>query len=488
MTESTADQSFWNRQNSVSPQFDHPDMQSTPSRPSHPRFEIFIASSAGKPLFHFAYDNTHPQHPEFDPSALHRPPASVASLSAALAGFQATTFNRVSITRTATTSLLTHIHDPFHLALLAYQKPAPLPFLQALLRVVVASVQSTMSASLSEHLREKPNSRPSLAPAEPLLNAILLDAVSHPLPYALLKPVVLSSCSPPTTRHQLAQLVSKVLRKHHDVTHAIMFTAGPPFPTRLVATCGPSSSELSPLDMLLIAIIPQLDDDGRSFYPQTHSFRSGTKVFSRLVHLRLHPDHHDAFKSAVGGQTWRPEWTHHPPHTVRLAVLGSSDPTRFFDEVETALDRAPITTHLLVSIERPLRVEPFGVRGARAVLALHDEQRLAGTIAAFSYEIGIATLLTLRRVRMAACSKERQEGERAVIASFSQWDLRVVIWNLRFVVLYDHEVGNDYAIRTTREVFAPRLERCSTMIVPSGEKVLVQPRTPLAGFLAPFVS
>lgn len=501
-----SDAYFWARQNSASSQLDHPQMESSPRRPSHPDFELFIASPAGKPLYYFAYDDTHHEHPCYDQSATPRPQASITSLSATLTAFQEATFNRVSVINTDLTTYLTFVHNALHVVLVSRQRPAPILFLQAILRLAVVGANFCLSASLGDYLRSRPNARPSFTPVERILNSALLDAIAHPLPYSLLKPVVLSASTTPSNRNQLGQLISDVLLNHTDVSHAIMFTAGPPFPSRLIISCSPVLTELSPLDLLLLSSLPSPDSIGSNpdpvkVYPQAWNFRKGVHVVSRFIQLRLHSDHYETFKRAVGGQMWRPEWTQHPPHTVRLVTLSSSVSSAIecLDDVEQVLDRASAITSLLISMERPLCVQPFGIHGVRDVIVIKDEKRLAGSLGSFCYTAGISTLITLQNARtvsssLTGTSKPKDlavlKDKRAFLTRFSKWGLRVILWDSRFVILFDLATADDdeEAVRVCRDIIIPQLDRFVSFIVPVEERTVVHRKTLLAGFLAPFTS
>lgn len=488
---------FWKRQNSISAQYDHPQMLSSPSSPTHPHVELFVATPAGKPLYHFAYNGATPTAP-----TAARPSASIATLSAALTAFQAKTDGCVTVVQNGSSTLLVHVHDSLHMALLARHQPAPVSFLQALLRAALAAIQSSLSASLLVYLHEHPAARPSFATAEPLLRCVLRDALSHPLPYALVRPVALPSSAHPTTRLHLSQLVRLVLQRHSVFQHVVVWTTGPPFPAQVVTSCSPANAPLTALDVLLLSALPSPADadgdehgdgdvTGRAFYAHAGGFGRKQMAYSRLVHLRLHPDHHDAFKRAVGGQMWRPEWTRSPPHTVRVVALGSAEADdsaakRLFDDMEDALDRTHITTHLLVSLERPFHVAQFGVHGARAVLCLQHGHRLAGTVGAFAYPMSIAVLQALRDARNT--QKSHLLDARASVARVATWAMCVVVWDRRFAVCFDSAVQDEQAVAATREVFAPWLQRYASSIIPEGERVSVHAHTPLAGLLAPFES
>lgn len=88
-------------------QLDHPQMSSTPARPSSPNIEISFASSASKTLYHYAYNNSKPQprRGNYSGSTQGRPVPSIESLSAAITSFQAKTKNLVPLIQTKSSSL-----------------------------------------------------------------------------------------------------------------------------------------------------------------------------------------------------------------------------------------------------------------------------------------------------------------------------------------------------------------------------------------------
>lgn len=480
------DDSFWLRQDSVSPQNDHPSLSSTPSRPRHPDIELLITTPAGKSLFYFAYNRSNRHHPDFSQCARPspRPDAAISSLSATLTAFQAATQNTVSVIKTSNNTLLTHVHNALHVALLARHHPAPLQFLQALIRIAIVSICATLSASFSTHLIDHPTSRPSLARAEPLLNAILLDALTHPLSYVLQRPISLPSHVKPSTRISLTRILRQVLIRHENITHILLFTTGPPLPVRLVASCSRANNELSGLDLLLLGALPCPSEpsivSNIQFFPHSKMFHVGSDVFSKVLFLRLHPDHHDMFKSAVGGRSWRPEWTQASPHTLRLIALGHGDPTSFVNALEETLDRSLIAAELLINMELPLFLNTFGVSGARALITIHKESRIGGTVNAFSYPIAMSCLTALYRAR------SQKPVQKLLVTSCPTWKLRVVSWYLRYLVCFDMSVPEATALAATENVFVPWLERYQSTIVPEGEHITIHPRTPLAGLMAPF--
>lgn len=484
---SRTDDNFWARQDSVHPRHDHPALSSTPIRPKHPHVELLIATPAGKPLFYFAYNGDNHHHPCSASSfQTARPDPAISSLSATLSAFQAATNNTVSIIKSARNTLLTHVHDALHIALLARHNPAPMQFLQALIRIAIATIYATLSASLSKHLREHPSSRPSLKHLDSFLNAVLLDAITHPQSYVLQRSIALPSHTYPSTRLPLSQLLRRVVSRHPKVTHALLFTTGPPLPVRLVASCGPANNELSPIDVLLLSSLPASGEPSLSssfqFFPHSKMFHVGLTAFSSLLQLRLHPDHHDTFKRAVGGQFWRPEWTHSPPHTLRVIALCQGDATKFVDALEHALDRSFVTTHLLIDMELPLFLNHSGVSGFRALVAIHNANRIGGTVNAFSYQVSMACFAAMRK------SRDLQPAQNLTITLCPTWKLRVVSWKRVLMLCFDICVSENDAFAAARNVFIPWFERYKHAIVPHGDRIGIQPPTPLSGIIAPFDS
>lgn len=481
------DDNFWARQDSVHPRHDHPALSSTPIRPQHPDVELLIATPAGKPLYYFAYKGKNRCYPcHTSTCQAYRPDPAISSLCATLSAFQAATNNTVSIIKSARNTLLTHVHDALHIALLARHDPAPMQFLQGLMRIAIAAMYATLSASVSKHLRKHPASRPLLKDVDLFLNAVLLDAITYPQSYVWQRPIALPSRMNTSTRLPLSQLLRRTISYHPNVTHALLFTTGPPLPVRLVASCGPVNNELSPLDVLLLASLPTpCEPSAQSsfrFFPHSSMFHTGVTAFSKMLQLRLHPDHHDTFKHAVGGQFWRPEWTHSPPHTLRVVALCQGDCTKFVNSLEIALDRSLATTHLLIDMELPLFLNHFGVSGFRALVTIHNTNCIGGTVSAFSYQVSMACLTAMRK------SADPESAQSLVVTLCSAWRLRVVTWKRVLMLAFDDCVSEDDAIVAARDLFIPWFERFKHIIIPRGERIGIQPRTPLAGLIAPFNS
>lgn len=499
------DAAFWQRQNSRSANHDLPHMTSTPACPSHPQVELVIATSAGKPLFHFVYDSSHPAHPNFHPrSALFRPAAAIPPLSAALTAFLGVTHGRVSNIATSTGTLVALPQDPFHLAVLARHHPAPLSQLRALLRVAHATLLSSMSIEFSYHLKQRPNARPSLDSATPLLRAALLAAITHPLSHALSRVPALPSPTFPAARAEVSILLRAALRTtestRNNFSHALLFTNGPPHPSRLISSVAPANEELSSVDILLLSVLPHPPLTSTALYPHALGFARRRTVFSASVDLRVHADLHDAFKKAVGGSNWRPEWAAQASaHSLRLVLLGNADadPNPVVDALRSVLAQGRANYDVLVAMERPFSLNTFGVSAARAIVVLARKNRLAATTGALDYEPAVAMLTAYALARTErkpaplghVDAMVRGDGRGAKVVNVEEWDYRVVVWKEEFLIVFDAIVVNDIeAVRLVRNGFVPRLERCAAALIPEKERISVQPATPLAGFLAPFYS
>lgn len=481
------DDSFWARQDSLHPTNDHPSLPSIPTRPQHPDIELLISTPAGKPLFHFAYNATNRHCPCYTSSfQSSRPASAISSLCATLSAFQAATNNTVSIIKSTHNTLLTHVHDALHVALLARHDPAPIQFLQALMRIAITTVYSTLSASLSEHLRDHPTSRPSFKHVDSVLNTVLLDALSYPMSYVLQRPIALPSHANPPTRLPLSLLLRQIITHHPNISHALLYTSGPPLPVRLVASCAPANKQLSPLDLLLLSSLPDpcqppLSSSFR-FFPHATMFCTGATAFSKMIQLRLHPDHHDTFKRAVGGRFWRPEWSHSPPHTLRVVVLYEGSATQFVHDLEIALDRSFATTQLLIDTELPLFLNHFGILGFRGLVTIHGDSCIGGTVTAFSYQVSMACFTAIRKVNAS------QSDQNILTTLCPAWKLRIVTWKRVLLICFDSYVSEEDAIVAARKVFIPWFDRYKHTIVPDGDRTVIQPRTPLAGLMAPFQS
>lgn len=400
------------------------------------------------------------------------------------------------------------MHNVLHVILVCKQTPVPNTLLNALVQTVILGTYFFSSLALDSYLQTNPNARPSfLARISPLLDVVLLDVVSHPLSYALAKPTVLPSTCTPFNRRRLSEVMSNLITDpsfRDVVTYAVMFTSGPPFPCQLVVSCGPIHAALTSHDLLILSCLSTHDSQQNRLsqtrtsaqtqhkvYPQAWNFERGFHLVSRHVELRLHPDHYDRFKSAVGGHSWRPEWTHRPPHSVTVSLLTSNVDSAycFLDQLECRLDRASDVTSLLICMERPLNMHPLSVHGVRDIIVLNARDRVAGTLGAFAYPAAICALMTMQRADSGEMDGKTCDSN-LFVRTFAKIGLRVVYWRRRIVVLFDlrDSTSDAAAVHVTRNILEPQINRYMRHIIPPDERVVIHARTPLAGFLAPFVS
>lgn len=500
--------------NSSSPHLDLPEMSAVPIPPSIPLIELLVSTSAGKPLIHFAYGNDRQARliNTAHTPAPHRPPPAVASLAAAATAFQHATSSALPghiVTPHGT--LVSIVADAFHVHVSSHDRHALPEFLRCLARVALSTIYFSLSAAFPRFLTSRPNADVShaLLPARKLISAALLDAITYPLPHLLLKTVPLPCPTSPSSREAIAEVLRRALFKWRDiVTHALVFTASPPFPRRVVATAAPANRELSPTDILLLMNLAPLRPDEEvvppeRVYLQADDFSKASWVAMRSVQLRLNPDDYEQFKTAVGGAQWRPEWNSAGGDMVWIMGLVRKAAGRenvggeFLDFVEGALDRKSATRDLMVCMERPwtlgdmtLPVHDNLKAGIKAVVLL-EETKISGTVGSFRHSIGLAivqTLIRWDRAEMSVQSPLIGRKKNSLVANFPSHNLFVVMFQRRFIVCFSTGVDEDDALAATEAAFVPWMKRFRCSIVPEHDRATVPPQTPLAGVLSPFAS
>lgn len=471
--------------NRASSAHDLPEMSSTPLQPATPPLELIICTRAGKPLAHYAYP----------PSLTPRPFHSILTLAALTVAFHAQ--NHISDITTASGRIVFALHKCFLVTAFSQDTHCPIDLLRALLRAALTAVYSTLSRAIISHLQTFPNADTStLNPRViPLLNALLLDVITHPLPHILQKPVTLPvpvSANP----NPIAPMLRSALLKFSSITHALVITASAPFPRCLVAVAAPANCQLTAPDILTLINLPPLRADAKWQTPTTlflHSvgFRVAYNTYARSVELRLDPDHYESFKNAVGGADWRPEWTSAGSDIVWILALStqrSDQPEQFLDFVERRLDRSRAARDVIISMEKPWIVDNIhGVADVRryikGVVLIHNH-RIVGTLGAFTHENGIAMLRNVLKRKLA--SHERAARWKAVHSA--QLGLQAVCFEERYLMTVSDCVPLQKIIHVMESAVVPWLKKFTEYLLPEQDRVTVQPATPLSGFLAPFDS
>lgn len=483
---SQGEESFWARMNQVCSSHDLPQMPSSPRRPSILPLEVLVCTYAGKPLANFVYPPTCPE----------RPFQSLATLCAVTAAYQAS--NAVRDITTSSGRLVSVAHECFHVIAFSRDRHCSLPILRTLVRSALTAVYATMSSEFVSHLDSSPNAdTTNLVPRiRPLLDALLLDVITYPVPYVFQKPVILPA-SISLKANPVAPMLHSALTRFPSITHAIVITASAPFPHRLISFAAPANRQLSSTDLITLMSIPALRAVGKFAVSQllflhTDAFRIPCCVHARMFEPRLNPDDYEAFRKAVGGAAWRPEWTSSASDSVWLLALStpsSKDADRFLDFVEKSLDRTAAARDLMVRMERSWTINdiayiPEQVRRSIKGLFLMDKHQLAGTVGGFTHECGVAIV---------ACML--QNGEH-LVKQTSRWKalrlphlrLTAVCWEQRYIVISRDCIGLDQIVDTMERLIVPWVRKNIDSLMPTPDTTTVQPATLLPGFLAPFDS
>ena len=483
------DATFWQRQNSCSPTYDLPHITAAPTLPDLPPLELIISAPSGKLVYHFSY----PKKTRVDASAL--------SLSAALVAYQATTKEKISLITIPQGIVLSTVIDIFHIHVCSQDRRTPSHFLHTLSRAAVIAAMTALSGAFSPHVRTNPSFDPASlrSSLDPIINVTLKDALTYPLPYALHAPVSLPALFAP--RASLGRVLHRAYAKCPNVEHALVLTASPPFPHRVVASISSSNYPLRDSDLLLInACAPRRADDIpliRRLYLQSHTYRRGFYTCFRAVQLRLDPDDYEDFKRQVG-RTWTPEWTSAGGDVVWVVALATdtSDCEKFLNMVDGDLDRHPAAKDLMVSMERPwtlteisdaARIVENDSQFLKAVVVI-DRHRVAGSVGAFEHNIGIvmvsALILWDQDSNLDSLNIHR-EGKIMVV---TQNGFHIVVVERRFLLCFDAQMEKERSLKISKEQLTSYLNRIISQLIPHDEKCAVEPLTPLANFLIPFRS
>lgn len=103
-----------------------------------------------------------------------------------------------------------------------------------------------------------------------------------------------------TVLTQLRYIVGTVPLVHSVSYSVATSTAGRRFSTRIIESYFSQNILSSPLDSDLLTVSPEKINVTSTFYSKSQSFKSGTKIWPRLIYYRLHADHHNVFKAAAG--------------------------------------------------------------------------------------------------------------------------------------------------------------------------------------------
>jgi hypothetical protein len=397
-----------------------------------PYVELLVASPAGKLVVHFCHG--HVPGADVD-EKYNRSHPEVLSLCAASAAFADIAPDVRSIVTPGGVVFFASTHA-LHVTVAAADPTFPVPILASLARLAVAFLAACLSSNLVTTLVARPHFdlAPHFAPFRPHLDALLSRALAHPLPYASLFPLSLPCPIAPSSRGDIVDILRSALAHSPGLaTHALLLTASPPFPRKLIAVASPSAAPLTPLDMLILSSLPPADTtsiatdtavNSRSPLPsriflQSTAHAQPSVVSVSAVDLRLNPDDYDRFQTAVGGRDWRPEWGPGGGDVMWVIVVARfvvpSSPSSSVPPVESglvqsqkaaaicgaaikaSLDTSRATRDLIVAMERPWMVNDIpALAGDRERLAavhgivIMSRDRMSVTIGASDHELGAA--------------------------------------------------------------------------------------------------
>eukprot|EP00178_Gracilaria_changii_P005420 TRINITY_DN188_c0_g1_i7.p1 TRINITY_DN188_c0_g1~~TRINITY_DN188_c0_g1_i7.p1 ORF type:complete len:485 (+),score=46.00 TRINITY_DN188_c0_g1_i7:4404-5858(+) len=482
---SSKEESFWTRMNHASSAHDLPQLSATPKAPATLPIELLICTYAGKPLTHFA----------FPPNLPRRPLQSLVTLSATLVAFQAQ--NEVRDVTSSEGRLVSVVHNCFHAMAFTHDSSFPIPLLRTLVRSALTIVYSTLSSAIIAHLHTFPNADTSnLTPlVSPLLDTVLVDVITHPLPHVIQKAASLPA-PVPSMRSPVAPLLRSALCKFPTITHALVMTACAPFPRRLISVAHPANFQLSDADLLTVMSIPPYRANAKceipnSLFLQTGGFRTPFKAHARSFELRLDPDDYEAFKEAVGGSEWRPEWTSAGGDVVWLLALStpaSDEGDKFLDHVEDILDRSTAARDLMISMEKRWSLDDIeGIADVKHHIkgvVLINRHRIVGTIGAFTHANGVAMMRCL--LQPGELGVERSQTWTSV--HLARVQLRALCWEKRYIVCTEDCMSLPDVIGMMQDKIVPWLKKFTDSLVPDQDRITVQPATPLSGLFSPFDS
>jgi hypothetical protein len=426
------DDGFWRVQHTV------PALTVATAPKPMPYVELLVASPAGKPVLHFIHGLL-PAAGARTEVPYDRPNLEVQSLCAASAAFAGVAPEVRSIITPGGVVFFASTHA-LHVTAAAADPTFPVPVLASLARLAVAFLALCLSANLVVTLTARPNFdlAPHIAPFRSHLDTLLSHALAHPLPYASLSPPSLPCPTSPSSRADIVDIVRCALAQPPALaTHALLVTASPPFPRKLIAVAAPSAAPLTPLDTLILASLPPADPSDSIGLPATSCLSRSSRVYLQstghsqasvvsmtAVDLRLNPDDYDTFQAAVGGRDWRPEWESAGGDVVwvivvaRLPLFSTSASSssaascpavidallqaqkaaaQSAAAIQSSLDMSRATRDLIVAMERPWMVadvrkltnDPVKLAAVHGIIIMsHD--RMSATIGASDHELGAA--------------------------------------------------------------------------------------------------
>lgn len=394
-----------------------------------------------------------------------------------------------------------------HAVVSAQDPQIPVSYLRALVRIALHAVYMTLSSAFGDFLSKRANADVAeefIDPTHLLAQCALNDALAHPLPYCL-APLPLHCPTGPSFRAGVIEILRQALvRWKEAVKYALVFTASPPYPRKLIATGGHANKRMSPMDVnMLMSLVPGSRNERMGtlerVYLQSERFEKACSIVARPVELRLQPEDFETFRTAVGGTTWRPEWNTAGGDVVWVMALvkrgAETVGEQFLDLVEEQLDRQIVTRDLMVCMERPWTLADMHVamketvrEGVRAIVFIGG-RRITGTVGSFAYREGLQVMRCLGEWETKDMKVEAGDVERGrdwLVIKFERDRGFVVLWKGRFAACFDGRVDVEEAKRAVGSQLVPWMKRFKSSLLPEHEHAYIPPQTPLAGILAPF--
>lgn len=194
-------------------------------------------------------------------------------------------------------------------------------------------------------------------------------------------------------------------------------------------------------------------------------------VHIRKIPLRLSPDQFELFRQEVGGDSWLPEWECDIGGGVVWAILVGGH-ENLLDDVENALQKRG--REVLVSMERPWRICDIpDLAGARGVMVWGEE----GVVMT---DGGWDEGLVVARVQ-----GKRERAGRQYAVGRGDNGMVAVVWE-GAAAWFDEKIDEAKAVEVATGRIKRWIDRFKGSLLLERVNVVVQPGTPLKGFLAPF--
>lgn len=499
---SNGDAQFWKRMTSLDCALDSPGMSSSNPDTSGYNIDVIIASAAGKPLLHFGHIGSKGNS---QPGVTTRSLEELVSLSAACVAFRHATNCRIRSVVSPSGIILSTSFEVLHVTVSASDRSLPLDFLVALAKVSVSGILFLLSTGFVAALERRPTlDFGSKADFVQQVSALFLRrGVLYPLSCSFDASVILPCPANPDSLSRLGSMLTSALHSQVGLTHALVFSASPPFPHRLISSVAPVHSQLSAMDIFLISALLPTTAKQKPVLPdrvflQESSFRKASMLFARLVELRLAFDDFSDFRTSVGGDDWRPDWSGDGAGSIWMVCIGDLTAERgetlqksgdaFLRDMENKLDRDRTSKGLMVYLERPLRVSDISplIHPIRGVIVLH-RQRLVATVGALDHKTGLVVLQSLKHREEMRLEKNSSKSPLEPLYILLPGKVAVVSEPGRYVFV-DAGLEETQAISLCKQLVFPWISANILRLFPSESYVTLAPNTPLSALFAPFQS